>query len=102
MKLLTLLFNILISPLFLVAAIYYFYTQDWREAVFMALVLTSVFTLLQLFVKLIKLVFSTLTFNIVGAIKNTAQILMSIAVLALYWLAYYFVWGANFATRLTF
>ncbi len=96
MKLLTLLLNVIISPAVSVAFVYYFVTQDVREAVLISLIATTGFSILQLFVKILKLLFSTLTFNMFSAIKNSLQIVMSIVILGLYWLAYYFVWGADF------
>lgn len=99
MKLLTLLLNVIVSPAVSVAVVYYFVTQDVREAVLISLIATTGFSILQLFVKMIKLLFSTLTFNLFSAVKNSVQILMSIMILALYWLAYYFVWGADFTLK---
>lgn len=100
MKLISFLLNVVVSPLLVVGGIYYFYTRDIREAIFLALLLTTVSTVFQFFVKLIKILFSTLTFNFAGAIKNLTQILTSIGVVILYWLAYYFYYGSNFSTQL--
>lgn len=100
MKLLTIVLNVIVSPLILIAFVYYFKTQDIREAVLVSLMITTLFTTLQLFVKVLKVLFSTLTFNLVKAIKNSAQIILSIGILILYWLAYYFVWGSNFTLNI--
>lgn len=100
MKLLTIVLNVIVSPLILIAFVYYFKTQDIREAVLVSLMITTLFTTLQLFVKVFKVLFSTLTFNLVKAIKNSAQIILSIGILTLYWLSYYFVWGSNFTLNI--
>lgn len=100
MKLMSLILNVIVSPLLVVAGIYYFYTQDIREAILLALIFTTISTFFQLFFKLFKIIFSTLTFNFAGALKNLAQILTSIGVLILYWLSYYFYYGANFSNQL--
>ena len=77
MKLLNFILNVVVSPLLVVGGIYYFYTKDVREAIFLALLLTTVSTVFQFFIKLIKIFFSTLTFNFGGAIKNLTQIPVS-------------------------
>lgn len=100
MKLISFILNVVVSPLLVVGGIYYFYTKDIREAIFLALLLTTVSTIFQFFVKIIKIFFSTLTFNFGGAIKNLTQILTSIGVVILYWLAYYFYYGSNFSSQL--
>ncbi|MCA9380066.1 hypothetical protein KC675_02700 [Candidatus Dojkabacteria bacterium] len=100
MKLINFILNVVVSPLLVIGGIYYFYTKDIREAIFLALLLTTVSTVFQFFIKLIKIFFSTLTFNFAGAIKNLTQILTSIGVVILYWLAYYFYYGSNFSTQL--
>lgn len=100
MKMITLILNVIISPLISIAVVYYFVTQDIREAVLISLAVTTFITGFQLFIRLLKVLFSTLTFNLLGAIRNSVQILLSIVILALYWLAYYFVWGANFTLNI--
>lgn len=95
MKVLTVILNVIISPAIMIAGIYYFYIPDIRQAVLLALIITTAFNILALLVKMLKLIFSTLTFNIVGAVKQTFQIILSILILCLYWLVYYFIWGSN-------
>lgn len=100
MKVVSLILNVIISPAIMIAGIYYFYVSDIRQAVLLALIVTSAFNILALFVKMLKLIFSTLTFNIFGAIKQTFQIILSILILCLYWLIYYFIWGNNFVLNI--
>lgn len=100
MKLLTIVLNVIVSPLILIAFVYYFKTRAIREAVLVSLMIATLFTTLQLFVNVLKVLFSTLTFNFVKAIKNSTQIILSIGILILYWLSYYFVWGSNFTLNI--
>lgn len=100
MKLISIILNVVVSPVILVALIYYFYRQDFREAVLLALLVSTVLTCIQLVFKLIKVFLSTITFNVSGAIKNTSQILTSLGIIILYWLVYYFYFGANFVLNI--
>lgn len=97
MKLLGFLLNVVIGPIGLFAFVYFFYVQDIREAILMTLIITTIFTGLRLVFNLLKVLFSAVTFNFIGAMKTSASILVSLGVLAFYWLAYYFYYGADFA-----
>ena len=96
LNILGLLVNILFSP-----AIFFIYfwlkRDDVREAALITLYILSAFNLISFAFKVLKILVSTLTFNIIGAFKSSLQIISAILILAFYWIIYLAVWGQNFA-----
>lgn len=95
-KLLVIILNVVITPLITVFLVQKFYLADLREAALFTLYMMTVGNVLALLVRIVKIVFKALTFKMFGALKESIEILVSLAILILYWSAYYSYWGANF------
>lgn len=100
MKLISFLLNVIVGPLGMIALVYYFYVQDVQQAILISLLVTTLFTGLRFLFSIFKMIFSAVTFNFVAVLKTSGGILMSLAILGFYWLAYYYVYGADFALNI--
>lgn len=95
-KIISVVVNVVVSPLLVMVAVKFFYIEDTRQAALFTLYLLSIGNILALLGKLFKIIFKAITFKILGALKESIDILVSLAILFLYWAAYYSYYGANF------
>lgn len=94
-SILSVLIHVVFSPIIvLVVALLYF--QDLRKAVLAMLVLITTISILRLSIKVIKLLLATMTMNVIGFIKNSVNIFVTLIVLGIYWFIYIAVYGQNF------
>ena len=95
-KLISVVLNVVISPLLVIALVKYFYIEDTRQAALFTIYIMTFGNIIALAGKIVKIVFKTLTFKVLGALKESVDIITSLAILVLYWAAYYSYYGANF------
>ncbi|MFQ5493172.1 MAG: hypothetical protein ACE5DX_03375 [Candidatus Dojkabacteria bacterium] len=90
-----LLLKVLFSPL-LIVVVGLFIFSDLRKAILATLLFITAWNVLTLLIDLLKLVFATATFNIIGFIKTSIDIVIAIFIIAIYWIIYIAVYGSNF------
>lgn len=90
-----LIIRILFSPLIVFVGAYYYYDQDFRKGVLVALGVYSAITAISILMKFFGVLFSAATFSPFKAIFKSVDMTFMIIVLVVFWFLYYLTFGSD-------